>query len=219
MNPDPRSFYSETLANRQAEIATRERGHALLAYGRLAAAACFVVLVGLALFQTSVSVLWAALPALAFVALVVQHERLLRALERRRRAARFFERGLARLNGQWAGTGETGVRYLDQSHPYARDLDLFGKGSLFELLSTARTHVGEDALARWLLAPAPPAVAHARQHAVEELRSRVDLREELAILAEDARTGVDPVALAAWAKRRLCSVPDSRKPERGCSPR
>jgi len=33
---------------------------------------------------------------------------------------------------------------------------------------------------------------------VEELRPRIDLREDLAVLAEEARTGIDPVALAAW---------------------
>jgi hypothetical protein len=200
MNPDPRSTYSQLLAERQAEIAARERRHRALGYWRLAAAACGTAIVGMALFQRSVSVLWAAIPVVVFVTLAVQHERLLRVLERRRRAARFFERGLARLDGRWAGTGEPGDRYLDPAHPYARDLDLFGKGSLFELISTARTHVGEDSLARWLLSPAAPATVRARQEAVEELRTRVDLREELAILAEEARTGVDPVALAAWGE-------------------
>jgi len=199
MNPDPRSTYTRLLAERQAEIAARERRHRALGYWRLAAVACGVAIVGMALFG-SVSVLWAAIPLVVFVTLAVRHERLLRVLERRRRAARFFERGLARLDGRWAGTGETGDRYLDPAHPYARDLDIFGKGSLFELISTARTHVGEDTLARWLLNPAPPPTVRARQEAVEELRPRVDLREELAILTEEARTGVDPVALAAWGE-------------------
>ena len=139
--------------------------------------------------------------------LAVRHERVLRVLERRRRAARFFERGLERLDGRWAGTGETGDRYLDPAHPYARDLDLFGKGSLFELISTARTHIGEDTLARWLLTPAAPATVRARQEAVEELRPRVDLREELAILTEEARTGVDPIALAAWGEAPALLAP------------
>jgi hypothetical protein len=131
---------------------------------------------------------------------VVIHDHLLRVIERRRRAQRFFERALARLDGKWAGTGEPGDRYLDPAHPYARDLDLFGPGSLFELLSTARTHIGEDTLARWLLAPADPATVRARQEAVDELRSRVDLREDLAVVAEESRTAVDPVSLAAWGE-------------------
>src|SRR6185295_12127366 len=125
------------------------------------------------------------------------HELLLRRLDQRRRAERYFEKALARLDGKWAGTGEAGERYLIADHPYAQDLDLFGKGSLFELLCTARTHIGEDTLARWLLSPASPDVVQARQQAVEELRPRLELREDLAVLAEEARTGVDPVALAA----------------------
>jgi hypothetical protein len=131
---------------------------------------------------------------------MVAHERLLRLLERQRRAQRFFNRGLARLRGDWPGHGETGERYLNAAHPYAPDLDIFGKASLFEMLSTARTHVGEDTLAGWLQKPAPPETVLARQAAVEELRPRLDLRERLAVVAEEARTGVDPVALAHWGE-------------------
>ena len=112
----------------------------------------------------------------------------------------YFESGLARLDGNWAGTGETGDRYLDPAHPYAQDLDLFGKGSLFELLCTARTHIGEDTLARWLLAPAAPRRCARARQAVEELRPRLDLREDLAVVAEEARTGVDPDVAGAWGE-------------------
>ncbi|MGD0499794.1 MAG: DNA mismatch repair protein MutS [Bryobacteraceae bacterium] len=200
MNPDPRGFYSERLEQRRAEIAASERRHRSLGYWRLAAAGCAVILVCVALAGRSSTVLWAGIPAAGFVALAVIHERLLRGLERRRRAAAFYERGLARLDGAWAGTGATGDGYLDPAHLYAQDLDLFGKGSVFELLCTARTHIGEDTLARWLLEPADPATVRARQEAVEELRPRVDLREDLAIQAEAARTGVDPVSLARWGE-------------------
>jgi hypothetical protein len=119
MNPDPRSTYTQLLAERQAEIAAGERRHRSLGYWRLAAAACAAVIVGMALFHAFVSILWAPIPIVVFAALAVQHERLLRKVERRRRAARFFERGLARLDGRWAGTGEPGDRYLDPAHPYA----------------------------------------------------------------------------------------------------
>src|SRR4029077_13750272 len=159
-----------------------------------------VALVWLALSQGGASILWVLAPIAAFVALVVIHEKLLADLERRRRAARFFDKGIARLDGNWAGAGESGERYNDPAHPYALDLDLFGKGSVFELLCTARTRIGEDRLAEWLKTPAPPGIVATRQEAVNELRDRRDLREALAILAEEARSGVDPVSLAHWGE-------------------
>src|SRR6185369_2083430 len=197
---DPRIIYKQHLAARSAEIAYREQRHRILGHGKLAMAAFALVLVWMALAQGAFSILWVLIPIAGFTLLVVVHEKLLKELERRRRAARFFEKGLARLDGNWAGTGEPGERYNEASHPYALDLDLFGKGSLFELLCTARTRIGEDRLAQWLKSPAAPEVVRARHAAVEELRDRVDLREELAIVAEEARSGVDPVHLAHWGE-------------------
>jgi len=196
---DPAAVYVELRSRREEEILRLDRSHAKLGYARLATAACAALAVWCALFR-GFSILWILVPLGAFVALMVAHERLLRQLERQRRAQRFFDRGLARLRGDWAGHGETGERYLNAAHPYAPDLDIFGKASLFELLSTARTHIGEDTLASWLQRPAPPETVLARQAAVEELRPRLDLRERLAAVAEEARTGVDPVALAHWGE-------------------
>ena len=200
MAADPHEIYSDLLARRLREVAALERGHRGLGYGRLAAALAGCGLAWMALAEGAISLAWVLVPLAAFIGLAVYHERVLRRAERGRRAARYFQRALARLDGLWAGKGETGERYLDPAHPYAQDLDLFGRGSVFELLCSARTHVGEDKLARWLLAPAAPATVGARQEAVRELRERLDLREALAVVAESARTGVDPVGLAAWGE-------------------
>ena len=96
------------------------------------------------------------------------------------------------------GPGRPGLSFLDLNHPYAADLDLFGEGSLFERLCTARTRAGEEALASWLLAPAPLETLAERHEAVTELRPRLDLREDLELLGSDVRSGMDPEALAAW---------------------
>ena len=200
MTPDPRTLYTQRLAERRAGIAHHQQHHRRLGHGKLGMAACGVALVWLALAQRAFSILWVLVPIAGFVALVVLHEKLLKEMERRKRAARFFEKALARLDGNWAGTGEAGDRYSEAAHPYAVDLDLFGKGGVFELLCTARTRIGEDRLAEWLKAPATPEVVRARHAAVDELRERVDLREELAVVAEEARSGVDPVHLAHWGE-------------------
>jgi DNA mismatch repair ATPase MutS len=97
------------------------------------------------------------------------------------------------------GHGASGDRFRVPHHVYADDLDLFGTGSLFELLSTARTGAGEDTLARWLLEPATPDEIRARQDAIRELMPRLDLRETMAVLGDDAAVRVHAAELRAWA--------------------
>jgi hypothetical protein len=200
MMQEPRNTYTALHEERRASIVAGEGRQRRLGYGRLAAVAAAGVVVWLALSGPRITILWTLIPAGVFVALLVADARIFRQLEKQRRAARFFELGIARLDGTWPGSGNTGDVYLDLAHPYAQDLDLFGLGSLFELLSTARTHAGQRTLARWLLEPADPPLVRERQVAVTELRPRLDLRERLAVLAEDARSGVDADSLAAWGE-------------------
>ena len=102
---------------------------------------------------------------------MVSHEPISRAADRARRAVGFYAKGLARLDGKWAGTGVEGLEYLDFDHPYAADLDLFGRGSMFERLCTARTRAGEAMLASWLLAPAVPEEIDERHAAIRRAAS------------------------------------------------
>jgi hypothetical protein len=61
----------------------------------------------------------------------------------------------------------------------ARDLDLYGRASLFQLLGTAHTPAGKALLRDWLEGAAPPAEVRSRQAAVAELAGLVDFRQGL----------------------------------------
>jgi hypothetical protein len=196
----PRDEYARRLEARRALAADRERIHAITGNSRFAVAAAGLVVVLLVFALRWLHPAWLALPVVAFLALSYWHQRVTRALRRARRAVAYYERGLARLDGRWQGTGDTGSRFLDETHPNALDLDLFGKDSLYQLLCTARTRPGEDLLASWLLAPAAPDEVRARQAAVAELRSYLDLREDLALLGADVPAGVDLAKLAEWGE-------------------
>lgn len=197
-NPnDPRTEYTQRLTSRQTALETEQQQSRKLWIARRIVFAVFAVL-GVLAFDGHVSWWWLALPVSAFIALMVIHQSVLGEIERLTRAAKFYERGLARIDDNWAGTGETGELFADKLHPYAEDLDLFGKGSLFELLSTARTRAGEAKLAAWLKSPADVAEIRARQSAVEELRLRLDLREDLALLGAEIRAGVHTEEVEAW---------------------
>jgi hypothetical protein len=139
----------------------------------------------------------------SFILLAIWHGRVIESLRDRGRAILFYDRGLARIENRWADTGETGERFLTPSHPYSRDLDLFGNASLFQLLCTARTRAGEETLAAWLLTAASVEEIHARQSAVSEMKEAVEFREQLFSLGDTVRLGVQPDALSAWGERAL----------------
>ncbi|HVN06144.1 MAG TPA: hypothetical protein VMT86_17100 [Bryobacteraceae bacterium] len=200
MNRDPRTAYASRLDARRAMVARLDRRHYTIGNLRLLVFCSAAVLAWLVWGRGAISPFWLVAPAAVFLVLIVAHERVLRARRAAQRAVAHYEHALARLAGKWAGRGETGERFLDRSHPYAADLDLFGRASLFEMLCTARTRMGEETLAHWLLAPSEPAVLRARHEALAELCPMLDLREDLAVLGEDVRSGVHPEALAAWGE-------------------
>jgi hypothetical protein len=194
----PRDTYATRLADRQRNLKGLESRRLrlgnlrLLVFAGAAAVAWFA-------WKGNLPLWWIAAPLAAFFALVWTQAHIERDAELVRRGIRFYERGIARIENQWQGGGESGERFLDPHHPYGADLDIFGRGSLFELLSTARTRGGEAKLADWLRAPAPLDELRQRHEAVEELRPLLDLREELAVLGDDYRSGVNPEHLIDWA--------------------
>ncbi len=197
---NPLADYRARIENRRQASERLEKQFRRIGNARLVAGLAIVV-VGFFVFgEVWISFWWLLLPLGVFAALVVVHARVVERLERSKRAIQFYERGLARLEGNWRGSGESGERFRNPNHVYAEDLDLFGKGSLFELLSIARTRAGEDFLAGWLLAPASKDEVVARHEAVRELRGMLDLREDLAVLGATVRSGLDPDAAARWGE-------------------
>lgn len=197
---DPLAEYRVRLNQRQSEVDRLSRADRALANWRLGVFGIGAALAALIFVAGSPSPWWLLAPTVVFAALVVVHDRVLRRLEQARRAVDFYERGVARLEHRWQGLGNSGERFVPPDHAYAADLDLFGPGSLFELLCTARTARGEAMLAQWLLAPAEAAEIRRRQEAVDDLRRRLDLREALWLIGSSVREGVDADSIARWCE-------------------
>jgi hypothetical protein len=174
--------------------------HARLGSARLAIAALFLLTAWLCFGRYAIALPWLALPVAGFIAAVLIHLRVRGLRSRARRAVAFYRAGLDRLRDRWHGSGRTGERFEVQHHIYAADLDLFGKDSLYELLCAARTQMGEDTLAQWLLAAADLKTIHERHASIADLRGRLDLREELAIHGDIQRIVLRSEVLIGWAE-------------------
>jgi len=195
----PASEYAARLAARRASLAALNAADARFGSLRLVTFGAAALLAWLAWGPGVVHAGWLAVPVAAFAALVIRHDRVIRRRDAAARAVDFYQRGLARIEDRWSGGGESGSRLRPRDHLYADDLDLFGAGSLFELLSLARTGIGEDTLASWLLTAADAGEVAARHQAVRELTPALDLRERLAQAGTDVRAAVLTEALVAWA--------------------
>ena len=169
MSSGPGTEYKQRLQVRLEAVEKCDAQDRRVALVRLVLVAVAVTLGVLAWKEDTVSWWWLVAPAAGFSGLVIWHDRVRVARRRAQRAVDFYGRGLRRVADDWIGTGSGGDRYLDENHPYAADLDLFGEGSLFELLSLARTRSGEETLAGWLTTLAPAAEVVERQGAVQEL--------------------------------------------------
>ncbi|MGH9342715.1 MAG: MutS-related protein, partial [Terriglobia bacterium] len=193
----PQAAYQRLLAQNRDQLAHQQKWDRRLGYAKLALALLAAVL--MVRFVHELHGIWPlCVTVAAFVVLAIVHEKVLARIREIKAVILHYDRGLARMEDRWAGTGEGGKRFMDAAHPYAQDLDVFGAGSIFELLCTFRTRAGEETLARWLLEPAPPDEIRARQSAARELKDRTGFRERLFTAGDKVRLGLHPDSLAAW---------------------
>ena len=195
----PRVEYERRLDESRKIAGRLARRDDLVGNSRLGVFVLGLILAWLA-WRGPIGLAWPIAAVVVFIVLVVFHGRIIANRRRAEGKAAYHERGLARLDDRWAGNGVPGMQFLNEEHPYAADLDLFGVGSLFERLCAGRTASGEATLASWLLGPASLDEIAARHEAVSELQPKLDLREDLALLGDDVRSCVAPEALASWGK-------------------
>jgi hypothetical protein len=127
----------------------------------------------------------------AFGVLVVRHARVEERLAWYEALRSVNIRNAARVARDWEALppAEAPAGVDLAHHPYAIDLDLFGRASLSQWLGPAATVGGGQALASWLLQPAARAEILRRQQAIEELAPMDEWREQFAargILASGA---------------------------------
>jgi hypothetical protein len=195
----PTAEYTQRKKAREAAAAARDRTHVRLGNVKVAIFIAALIYTGYALGNNPSSAIYGILAA-AFVAFFIWHESVMRALTRARAAVQYYDDGIARIEDRWMRDEPSGQRFRNRDHAYADDLDVFGPGSLFQLLSSCRTPMGEERLASWLLSASPVGQIRDRQTRVRELTARIDLRERIAVVNAGRRRSIDAAKLIEWAE-------------------
>lgn len=199
----PAQEYSRRLKIAEEQSRHLQRRHVWTGNIRVVLFAAILVLCWTIGKSGQPSVYWLIAAMVAFIILAVLHRRILHSKNLAERAIDLYKRGLARIEDRWTGLGDTGEAFATPDHLYTEDLDIFGPGSLFQLLCTARSRMGKMRLANWLETQADSAEILDRQSAVTELRNKLDLRHDLALAGDSDTINADPAKLKRWAETQV----------------
>ncbi len=144
----------------------------------------------------------AAFWLIAFLGVLPRHDRLIQRQRRQGELRRINEEGLLRLARDWVHLPVPSLPEPDDAErPSARDVNLFGRASLAQLLGTVHSPPGKTVLSDWLLRPALPEEIVRRQETVARLAPEIDLRQRLQVSVrpmDQAPADVEP--FLHWAE-------------------
>lgn len=170
-------------------------------YARVVVFLIAIALGCICLGDSEVSWLWMLVPVAAFLVLLGPHTRCVRKLERHNNVRNFYRMCLNRIQGQWSDRAEDGAEFQTVTHPWSQDLDLFGKGSLFQLLNECRTAPGIRTLARWMTEVPSETEISDRQKRAAALKEELGLREALAVVGDPASWREATRLLESWVRQ------------------
>ena len=185
------SLRSHQQTARETTVTQRSR----LGYAMLAVVAVIILLTT----HATQAPAWAFLLSFAALAILIpRHLGLQAKVAVADRTIALYNRNLARMEGTETQPITPSDHLADSHHLYQHDLNLLGPHSLFDLLDTVRTGVGQRGLADLLQRPATWQQSVARQQAVQELTPLTDLREQIALLGTSKFQQVHSTLFDQW---------------------
>ncbi|SHJ81020.1 MutS domain V [Clostridium amylolyticum] len=116
-----------------------------------------------------------------------------------------IKRGLNRIEGNFKEFSDNGEEFIDKKHPYSYDLDIFGEGSLYQMINSTSTYTGKERLSKELQRKIKFSTEEilSRQEAITDLSLKEDYREKLtAIGIMNEGDMEEPKALLEWSLKR-----------------
>lgn len=172
--------YQQRAERWQHDADLLEQQRARISNVRLAAGGALIAAALYWVFTRELLAVPAAVVAGILLGLLVRRYRQLTAQWQRASSLATVNRyGLARIQRDWGALPEPNPVTVPPDHPFAADLDLFGKASLQQLIDTTGTTMGGERLSSWLMSPARPDEIETRQGAVRELSGDLEWLQEL----------------------------------------
>lgn len=143
------------------------------------------------------------------VCTVIYHNKLINKKIKVERFLEINEKGIKRINGEFRTIEDDGSEYINDSHPFSSDIDIFGKSSLFQLINDTLTKGGREKLVSNLSLKKLPTkeVIEKKQEAIKELGEKIKWRQELLVkgkttIKNKKKETQELDAFLAWSKEK-----------------
>ncbi|MBF0298733.1 MAG: hypothetical protein HQK51_08435 [Oligoflexia bacterium] len=159
----------------------------------------FIFFIFLSSYYKLFSINFSIIPFLLFIVIFVIHEILTNKIKKLKIFISYYDFLIKRITHQWIGKGFQGAEFVEESNLYAKDLDIFGLGSLFERVCLSNTKLGQQKFADYLQYKPTKNEIQQRQKAIKELTNELDLREQLHFVSYNINANLNAKSLAAWS--------------------
>jgi DNA mismatch repair ATPase MutS len=196
--------YEQLLQQHEAAYHKQQQQYNLIGTIRLVLAA-LILLTGYLGIKYGGQGYWAGAVALCigFAFVYKKHQRVSRQRNLLRQLIQINKDEIAYLN-RTEIPFEDGKEYVDPSHTYTYDLDIFGARSLFHQLNRTHTFIGKNTFAKLLGGLLPNAEILQNQQAIAELKDKTEWRQHIAALARSKNDTAKKYAqLLEWADSPL----------------
>ncbi len=192
-------YYRSRLAQFTEEHLKLEKTSDRLSLLRLFTAIVFIISLFYLQNNFAVAVAVMVFSLASFIALMLYHSATLRKIKLALTLKKINNEEIQYLEKRELPFYE-GLVFLQPAHPYAADLDIFGKDSLYQHINRTGTYAGRKKLAQYLLTLLKPDMILANQKALYELAQMGDWRQDLlaqATLSGDNKQSYD--SLITWS--------------------
>lgn len=202
---DPSQYFEQTIAKNQVELSRLKKLSLTLSMLRLVIFLAIIFLVYFFWGNTAVVSITAIVGLGGFLFLVARYADVKLKRDYHQKLKDLNESELQALAGDFSNY-IPGTEYLDEHHHYNQDIDLFGQGSLFQLVNRTGTENGRRLLADKLNSNDTTNI-EAKQNAIKELASYPDWRQHFEVTASLIQSEVETFRIIKWMQSYVDVIP------------
>lgn len=202
---NPQEFYKEQISLHHIALKKAKKQLALSSTLRLLAFFAIVAGIYFGYPNTQIIIGSIVIGIIAFIFLVTRHSNITYTKNKLQKLIELNQLELDVFDDDF-GKLDSGAEFIDTSHPYSHDIDLFGERSFFQYLNRTKTQAGKGKLATILTNNSIEAIK-SKQEAIKDLSQTPKWRQEFSAIASLVKVTVAVPVIKKWLQNYQPFIP------------